>query len=119
MGYFGGGVTKFESAEQTITSAGLVTIAHGLGEKPTEVFAVFKCKTAESGFSVGDELLETALASHNGTTGNKGLIVYADATNVYVRYASNASTISILNKGTGVAAGLNAANWNLIVRAWL
>ncbi|MER9462099.1 pyocin knob domain-containing protein [Mesorhizobium sp. M0387] len=102
----------YESAQQTITNAGSLTLAHGLGVKPKNYFAVLQCTTADAGYSIGDEVL----ANPGGGTGNKGLSLVPDATNINVRFSSTA--VDITAKGTGAGTTITNSSWRLVVRAW-
>lgn len=109
---------RYTSAAQTITSAGLLTLAHGLGVKPNIVIATAICTTADSGYSIGDEVFIST--SPIGTAGgNYGISVYIDVTNVYVRFSSAATALLVFNKGTGVASGLTNTSWKLYIKAGL
>lgn len=101
------------SSDQTITTAGLLTIAHGLGVAPTLVQLRLKCTTADLGYSVGD-IVEFANGVSPGN--DRMLAVTSDATNIYVRFG--ASVIGLPNKTSGVFASITAASWKLTVRAW-
>lgn len=107
----------FESAEQTITIAGSFTIAHGLSSQPKNYKAFFVCKTAQFGYSVGDEaLVRDSDANSNGP--GWGLAMIPDSTNIFVRYGS--FRLAILNKSDGTHEFINAtnaANWRVIIRA--
>ncbi len=107
---------RFKSANQTITAAGALTLAHGLAAQPDRCEAILTCLTAELGYNIGDELIMNAFSQNDGTT-NRGLSVVPDATNLNVRYGSSNPTFSILNKATGVNAAPTAANWRLILTA--
>src|SRR5690606_31200663 len=48
---------SFTSPEQTITSAGALTIAHGLGVQPTLVAAKLVCTSADNGYAEDDEIV--------------------------------------------------------------
>ncbi|MER8915416.1 pyocin knob domain-containing protein [Mesorhizobium sp. M0761] len=102
----------YESAQQTITNAGSLTLTHGLGVKPKNYFAVLQCTTADAGYSIGDEVL----ANPGGGTGNKGLSLVPDATNINVRFSSTA--VDITAKGTGAGTTITNSSWRLVVRAW-
>ncbi|TIR24033.1 MAG: hypothetical protein E5X34_13340 [Mesorhizobium sp.] len=103
----------YESAQQTITNAGQLILAHGLGIKPKIVTAVLVCQTAELGYSVGDEAF-IAVANMFGTP--KGLSCVPDATNLTVRYGSGG--LELLNKTTGNSTAITNANWKFVIRAW-
>ena len=109
--------TMFASAEQTITAAGLLTVAHGLGSAPSLVKMYAICKTAEYNWSVNQVVEVTSFAS--GATGDYGLSWYADSTYIYIRFGSTATnTLLGHNRDTGVVQTLTNANWNLIIKAW-
>lgn len=90
----------FVSTDQTITLAGALTLAHGLGVAPRLWSVVFVCTTAELGYSIGDVV----------STGSAQVpAIWPDATNLNVRYSNTA--LSIAHKTTGVVTAITAANW--------
>lgn len=108
----------FTSSNQTITSAGLLTLAHGLGAVPKQFEFWLICLTAEAGYSVGDRVVANRSISDSATDSHIWQ-VYADITNIYVRFGANASPslIGILHKTTGVGTAIANANWALVVEA--
>lgn len=100
----GGTVTYplYASAEVVTTVAGTTSFGHGLGGQPSMVHGVLVCKSAELGYSVGDEV-STAVGV---------MSVGASATNVWVTINSSAGPFQLLNKSTGTAGNLTKANWN-------
>ncbi len=110
-------VSSFESAQQTITAAGSLTLAHSLGVKPKHYMAVLQCTTGEAGYSIGDEFVQGS--SVDGESGsNRGVSLVPDATNINVRFGSAAATFNAINKTTGASTQLTNASWRLVVRAW-
>ena len=107
---------QYVSPEQTITSAGRLTLAHGLGTPPKLVQVEAICKIAELGWTVGQSLIIPPQAGGFAST-NSGLSVAKDASNLVVQYGSAASVILGCN-AAGSALSLTNANWRLIVRAW-
>jgi hypothetical protein len=105
----------FESAEQTITSAGLLTIAHGLSGDPKFLECVLICKTTEDNWAVDDEIIVNVNQSDAGTTAMNGL--YFDGTNVYFRFSNISNCFKYANKTTGVSSSLTNGNWRLKIRA--
>lgn len=104
----------FQSAEQAITNAGALTIAHGLSATPKLMQAVLVCKSAEFGYSVNDEVL---INPHGfGDLTARGVAVVPDTTNLNVRYGANG--LGILNKTTGTSNTPTNASWRLVLRAW-
>jgi len=110
---------KYVSAEQAITSGGLLTLTHNLGAAPELYRLSLVCQSAEHGYSVGD-VVETHAARDQSDTGVvvKGVSVVGDATNISVRYVNNTAVFGGLNKGTGAPTAFSNASWRLIVRAW-
>ena len=108
----------FASAAQTLTAAGALTIAHSLGRKPILVIPVLVAQSApELGYTEGDEVFIDYNNDASGTT-NRFLSVVPDATNLNVRFGSDASCFNISNKGTGAVSSITLSKWKLILRAW-
>lgn len=115
--------TSFVSADQTITSAGLLTLAHGLGQAPNWMGLYLKCVTAQHGYIAGDEIY-FGMGSSPAKTNGEHASVYtqsADAdTNIYVRYGNSSGVFSVVHKTTGSAAnGITLANWRVVIKAGL
>ena len=89
----------FVSADQTITLAGALTLAHGLGAAPRIKLIELVCQTAELGYSIGD-----VIQAQDNTA-----MILPDATNLNIRYRS--ASIGVMNKTTGVFTSITAANW--------
>ncbi|MBI2253011.1 MAG: hypothetical protein HYU58_00175 [Proteobacteria bacterium] len=102
------GAYSFESAEQTLALSTAIAVAHGLGVKPNSVRAVFRCKTSEGNWAVGDEV------DYNALIWTYGGAIAADATTAIAAlnqtYAPNLS-----NKTTGVGMVMTYANWRLVI----
>lgn len=102
---------EYISAEQTITSGTVTTLAHGLGVMPKQVQVTAICKTAEAGYAVGDEI-----PMHNdATTNSYNYGVGRNVTNI--RCICGSAGIAAIN-ASGVLTPITNANWRLIVRAW-
>ena len=108
----------FVSSEQTITSAGTLTIAHSLGAMPKIVQARLICKTASLNYAVNDEVIVDFVQSYSSTEEDHGVQAAADATNLVVRFGAASACMSLLNKTTGVKANVNNVDWRLILRAY-
>jgi len=109
---------EYTSPEQTITSAGALTLPHGLGVKPADILVYVVCKTAEFGYSVGDEIIVNPASNDVDATNFSGMSIVPDTTNVNIRYGNAGSVIMIANKTSGVFEGVTSPNWLLVVRAW-
>ena len=109
------GISEFQSSYQTITSGGLLTIAHGLGSTPTRLINCYlKCTTAEANWSVND--IVPFMPYKGSQPASRGCEVYWDSTNVYVRYAADGSVFNGLNKTSGVGVALSNGNWKFSIR---
>lgn len=108
---------SYESANQTITASGGLTLAHGLGARPKLVQIVLVCQTAENGYSVDDEV--PVLPPMREPNANTGLAVRVDATNIYVRFGSSSTPLRGIHATTGAAISFTNNNWELVARAWL
>lgn len=109
---------SFASAEQTITSGGLLTLAHGMAVAPKLCGLKLVCKTTDLGYAVNDvvDISTTAGVDVNGST--RGVIVRSDATNVYVRFGTSATPLTVLTASGGASAAITIANWRLVVSAY-
>lgn len=107
----------FTSTAQSITQAGLRTLAHGLGGVPTLIQIQLHCVTAQYNYSPGDIVILSPNYNGNGG-GTQTMAVYIDGTNVYVRYPNSTNGIVIADKTTGSAGAITYANWNIVVKAW-
>lgn len=117
-----GWLSRFQSAQQTITSAGSLTLAHGLTDEngtavvPWDVSIWLVCQTAEAGYSVGNWVLINPIMEVS--LGNYGISLVADSTNLNIRYGSHANPMYLPHKTTGVGTTLNVVNWKAVFRAW-
>jgi hypothetical protein len=107
---------SFTSTEQSITAGGALTIAHGLGAAPKMVQFFIKAQSSVLGYSTGDEV---EISVNGMVTTNYGVTYTKDATNVNVRFGSNAASMYILRFDTGAAAAITNSDWRLIVRAYV
>lgn len=113
-------IPKYTSAPQTITPAGSLTLAHGLGQVPTFWTAILVNVTPELGYAAG-ELANPAL-TQSTSSNNQGVNMNPDSTNLNIRFGaglgSGTPVFSVLNKTTGASSNITNANWNVIFRAW-
>jgi hypothetical protein len=111
--------TVFLSSGQTITSAGSLTIAHGLTVEPDIIQVYLQCTTAERGYSIGDKVQINSMSgnANSATADNKGIAFVFDATNLVIRFGADTNVFRILDKSTGMAENLINGNWQLYVKA--
>jgi hypothetical protein len=107
---------SYTSAQQTLTTAGALTLAHGMGIAPKILRFTIVCQTAEFGYSVNDEVEVSVNASNAGTTRNHSVV--CDATNINVRYCGDTTLFIIGHKTTGAASFITSASWKFVVRAF-
>lgn len=102
-----------QTADQVITAAGSLTIAHGLGRVPVLVLPFLKNVTAQANYVTGEIVpTEWLIGSSSGVS------YTCDATNITVRFGSNANTFAVTDKTTGSDTAITNANWKLFLRAW-
>ena len=102
------GKWRYFSGNQTISAAGSLTLAHGLGVRPKSVWMDIICTTADAGFSIGDIYPYSFLTCDGVTVYNHSMA--PDATNLNVRQPSVA-VWPISNKTTGAYVALVTASW--------
>lgn len=106
---------EFVSTDQTLTLAGLLTLAHGFGAVPKFLKFEFVCQTAELGYSIND-VTPINISIMSGGASNSGSAATYDATNIYIRMG--AATYDLIRKDNGVRVAATTANWKLRVTAW-
>lgn len=106
---------EFVSANQTITSAGALTIAHGLSVQPKLIQVWLECQTGEFNYTAGDDLV-IGNVDADGT--RSGVSIVPDATNLNIRYGNQAAVFTAPNKTTGAQAALTNGNWRAVFKAW-
>lgn len=106
--------TKYvQTADQTITAAGALTIAHGLGITPTLVATFLKNVNASGGYTTGEIVPAQWMYGSS-----QGVSYTADATNLVLRFGSNANTFNVTNKTTGADVAIVDTDWKIFLRAW-
>ena len=106
----------FASTGQTITTAGLLTLPHGLGVEPKLIQYVIQCTTAEHGYSIGDRVMIDFNSSTD--TNERFSNPTIDATNITIRFSADPIVFEFQNANTGLKAGATNTSWQLYVRAF-
>ena len=109
------GEYSFSTAEITIAGAAASTDAHGLGGFPDRIKCILRCKTADLGYAVGEEI-EVAYAFYNGYESNN-VQVFATASDLKSIQGAN-NKWWIAHATTGVVTLFTAARWKLVIKAW-
>lgn len=108
---------SYESSEQTITTAGLLTLAHGLGRKPYVTEIWLRCVSADNGYAAGQEVL-VAPQNYLGLSIHASHSLRLDGPNIVIRIGNRAtSSFAYTNGGSGSEGAMNNASWRLIARA--
>jgi hypothetical protein len=108
---------SFVSSLQTITSAGALTIAHGLGVAPAIVFAEIVNEMAEGGYTTGQTAPIDPSANSSAT--NDGISIRMDdPTNLIIRFGSSANVLTITHATSGQSFTITPANWKLVLKAY-
>lgn len=105
----------FESTPQAWALASSLVLSHGLPYTPKHLFIILVCKSAISGYLVGDRVTVAANAFRDENYYGEGYSASADATSVRIHFANN--FIGLVTKGGGAAGGAYPANWDVIVVA--
>ena len=108
------GVSPFVSTAQTITTAGTLTLPHGLGYVPTEVWFSLTNVTNEGGYTTGQVVFQGGVTT--GTTG-QGFSCIVDATNLTIRFGSATPVFSVPHATTGATTALTNADWTVTFMA--
>lgn len=108
---------NFESAEQTWTASTDTAFAHGLGSTPRSVEGVLRCKTAEFGYAIGDEVPYFFFEFDTVNWG--GHFLYSNATNVGFVTGGRGPVLPNRTGGSvGAPQAITTANWKVVLRAW-
>jgi len=110
---------EYQSTGQTMITAGLLTLAHGLSADPKLIRLYAIATVAIDGFSIGDKLdLTATVSSFTGDASSMGLTVTFDSTNIYIRNGTNAAFWLIPNNSTGFREGIGRDKFDLYVEAY-
>ena len=99
----------YDSGEVSYGS-GITTVNHGLGRVPYFWNVRLRCKTANNGYSVGDEIFLGSMVDGDGA---RGYVSWANST--YIKYSID--NVNIQNTSADYA-GTTASYWRLIFYAW-
>lgn len=103
------GTRTFLSGDRTITAAGSLVIAHGLGVVPDTITTWLHNTTNELGFT--GETFQHTYGMQDALAANRGCTIVPDTTNLNVRFGSGASTFAVNHFTTGVSTAITNANW--------
>ena len=105
----------FESGEFAFGSA-IYTVAHGLGGTPKTFSAIIRCKVAENGYSVGDEIDVTTGGYYNWFMNS---MLASSTLLTFMTYTPSYFVVhNRTNPNQGGMWTASATNWVLVLRAW-
>ena len=105
-----GHITRFESAEQAWTNGtSTATVSHGGSRVPDDFEVVFRCKTTEANYLVGDEIVLPFLY----VFGTGVLMSWKNATDCGIIIQTG---LAFINRVNAAAFTPTAANWALVFR---
>ena len=108
----------FASTAQTITAAGQLVIAHGLGQIPDYIVVELRNVTPEANYTAGQQV-QIAPGPMGTSASNLGLSLIKDVTNLTLRFGSGAAVFHLPDATTGADTALTPANWTVVVKAGL
>lgn len=98
----------FRSTAQTITSAGNLTLTHGLGSTPSQSWVELRCTSTEFGYAAGDRV---SMPTVNADASRSGVSLVHNANDLVVRYGNSAGVFLVVNKTTGALSVATNGNW--------
>ncbi len=104
---------SYQSGELLCNQNGTGTLSHGLGTRPKLYGSYLICKTAQLGYSVGDEVP----IDSGGDNNNFGITVATTGASS-LSWIVGDGGIRVLNKSTGIMTSITPASWRHIARAW-
>lgn len=109
-------ISRFESSEQTIpgTSSFTINVGHGGSRKPDIINAILRCKIAEHGWSVGDEVQAITINGVGNTAS------FGTASSAGIRYVTGVGAIAVPHFTSATVNSVTPANWKVVIYChWL
>lgn len=107
---------EYISPQQTLTAAGLITVAHGLGAVPKVVTFDLVCVTTDGTYSAGDIIPWMTVQWNTASTSvSQGFTARKSATEINVR-VGNSFVVQVATSAAVVT--LTMASWRLVIGAW-
>ena len=109
-------ITSYDSGEQVISANGTLTLPNGLWQSPDMIMIYVRCKVAEYGWSVWDEVLYSEKHSTSGTD-SRWFSLSFDSTNIRIKFANYSNVLPLVHKTGSNGVDINNNNWRIIVKA--
>jgi hypothetical protein len=114
MPFFTGVIAKVFETVQTIAAVpSLITVAHGLGGRPAYAAAWFRCRIANNGYVVGDDI---EIGSVRQADNQLRPVFVVDSTNLRLLLHNNMKVKVLAANNT--VADFEPANWDVVFQAW-
>jgi hypothetical protein len=110
--------SKYTSPETSLPAVNTtVTWTHGLGQAPDLIQLLLRCKTAEYGYSVGDEIRFTSAYTYYVGA----YTFWANSSTIGFRHATTAGTVfNIVDRSVaGTLRNPTATKWRLVVKGMI
>jgi hypothetical protein len=91
--------------------------AHGLGVKPKDINIVLRCLSADSDYSVGDEVPLSSVNYGGSGVGEVCATVAADTSNITVRFRKSSTIPYTIVNDAGSIPNIDLGNWGVVVYA--
>jgi len=109
FGSLGAPAPSYTSAETTWAN-GITTVSHGLGRMPYFWRVHVRCKTAQNGYSVGDEIDVTNMVDGDGS---RGWVSWANSSQI--KFSMDDTNLQNTNADY---TGFTASYWRMVFYAW-
>lgn len=109
---------EYDSGELVPVGQGTAVLTHGLGGVPKFIQASLICKTAQGGYSVGDEVaINNSVSAANAVSFGQAIILDHSSTQIKVQYGFYAQW-EIPQESNGAIFQSTPGYWNLRIRAF-
>ena len=107
----------FLSTDIPIPQKNSAAYAHNLGGTPSLVQLSIKCKTANYGYEIGDEI---TITSDTNSAENQSITLWKNSSAVGISSVGNGITIvnRLEDEAGGEIVDIDASNWVFVIRAW-
>ena len=105
----GGAAPAYTSPENNWAS-GITTVSHGLGRMPYFWRVHARCKTAQNGYSVGDEIDVTNMVDGDGS---RGWVSWANSSQI--KFSMDDTNLQNTNADY---TGFTTSYWRMVFYAW-
>jgi hypothetical protein len=113
------GIYSFKEENITLTLNSSTIISSPFGMKPTDMHVVLVNKTAELGYTAGDEAWPSPAPGANAGGTTWGMQPIFDVSSNDIAYHVPNTVIGVINRSTNALATITTANWEVAFRAYV